>query len=409
MRLALVHDWLVAAGGGEHVLSEALKVFPGAPVHALIDKMSDADHERLGIPRAHTSWMQSMPGIERNYRSWLAMMPSAMRSIDLGDATSVLAISHAVAKMPRVRPQQRLLCLSLSPMRYAWDLREQYLTESGLDRGVKGAMARSLLAYMQGVDRETSARVDAFASISRYIADRVKRAYGRDSEVIYPPVDTEFFTPAAAGPLATPGPFATTGPFAATGPFATTEPSAVAGASMASAADGYYVTASRFVPYKRVDLIARAFAADRSRRLVIVGDGPDADKVRAAAAGAPNVTFTGHANRDDLRGWLRGARAFVFAAEEDFGIAPIEAQACGTPVIAFGKGGALETIVPHGSAGASGLFFAEQTVESLLGAIETFESAGASITAAACRASAERFAASRFRSALRSWVEANGR
>jgi len=378
MTVAFTHDWLVTAAGGENVLSEALKAFPGAPVHALLDKMSEADHQRLGIPRARTSWLQGVPGIERSYRSWLAMMPTAMRSIDLGAASTIVAISHAVAKAPRVRPQQRLLCYCLSPMRYAWDLRDQYLNESGLNRGAKGMMARALLDYMQGWDRATSSRVDSYASISHYIADRVKRAYGRDSIVIYPPVDTDFFTPGNDNGEYT-----------------------VDGAPLS--VNSYYVTASRFVPYKRVDLIVRAFAAS-GRRLVVIGDGPDADKVHAAAGGAPNVTFAGHANRETLRGYLRGARAFIFAAEEDFGIAPVEAQACGTPVIAYGKGGALETVVPLGTAGATGLFFDEQTVESLNAAVARFDDEGGAINTADCVHNAARFASARFRVEFAAWV-----
>lgn len=366
MTLAIVHDWLVTAGGGENVLSEALKAFPGTPVHTLIDKMSAEDHARLGISQAHTTALQRVPGIERSYRSWLPLMPAAMRTLDVRAADTVLSISHAVAKAPRVRDDQRLLCLCLSPMRYAWDLRDQYLSESGLDRGVKGAMARALLRYMREWDLSTSGRVNEYAAISKFIADRIRRAYGRESRVIYPPVDTEFFTPGGAR-------------------------------------GDYYVTASRFVPYKHVELIVRAFGADGPRRLIVVGDGPDDAKVRAA--GGPNVTFAGRANREELRTLLRCAKAFVFAAEEDFGIAPVEAQACGLPVIAYGKGGALETIVGDGSAAQAGVFFAEQTVESIHDALRRFESTP--ITVEACRANAERFAAARFRTELTAWVNAH--
>ena len=400
MRLAIVHDWLVTAGGGENVLSEALKAFPGTPVCALIDKMSPDDHARLGIPYAQTTAMQKIPGIERTYRSWLPLMPAAMRTLDVRPANTVLSISHAVAKAPRVRADQKLLCLCLSPMRYAWDLRDQYLAESGLDTGLKGALARAMLDHMREWDRATSARVDSYASISQFIADRVKRAYGRDSIVIYPPVDTEFYTPRDDN-----------GEWAADGGRLT-----AVGSEQASDA-GYYVTASRFVPYKRVDLIVRAFAADGTRRLVVIGDGPDDAKVRAAATldgvDAPNVTFVGHANRETLRRLVRGARAFVFAAEEDFGIAPVEAQACGVPVIAYGKGGALETIVGEGAtattvsaglAAQTGVFFMEQTVAAVRDAVARFEKS--SIDSAACRANAERFSAARFRSGLGEWVAA---
>jgi glycosyltransferase involved in cell wall biosynthesis len=383
MRIAIVHDWLVTAGGAERVLAEALRAFPGAEVHALIDRMSDADHAALGIPRAHTTWMQNIPGIGRGYRSWLPLMPLAMRSLNLRSADVVIAISHAVAKAAPVRSGQKLLCLCLSPMRYAWDLREQYLDESGLAHGIRGALAHAVLDRMQSWDLRTSGRVDKYASISRFIADRVQRAYGRDSVVIYPPVDTQFFSPSAVS--------------AASGVL---RPAAGGSESPAP----YFVTASRFVPYKRIDLIARAFAGDTKRRLVIVGDGPDAAKVRAAAG--PNVTLVGRAGGAELRRWLQGARAFVFAAEEDFGIAPLEAQACGVPVIAYGKGGVLETVSPLGQPNPTGLFYDAQTVEAIRGALDRFEATEAAFTVTACRANAERFAAARFREALTGWVSA---
>jgi len=370
VKVAFVHDWLVTGGGGEQVLAEALKEFPGAQVHSVIDHMAAADHERLGIPWAHTTWMQHIPGVAKRYRSLLPLMPTAMRSLDVGDADVVVAISHAVAKAVPVREGQKLLCLCLSPMRYAWDLRDQYLSEVGLDRGVKGVAARWMLERMRRWDLETSARVDSYAAISEYIGDRIARAYGRESTVLYPPVDTEYF-----------------------------------GAPGSPTEGRYYVTASRFVPYKRVDLIVRAFAEDGARQLVVIGDGPDDAKVRAAAGAATTIRFIGRADRDTLRSWLRNAQAFVFAAEEDFGIAPVEAQACGVPVIAYGRGGARESIVALDRQGPTGVLFDQQTIDSLRGAIGRFEAAGSAITAAACRANAARFRVERFRRELRAWVD----
>jgi glycosyltransferase involved in cell wall biosynthesis len=364
VKVAIVVDWLTDSGGAEQVFSEAMKVFPDASLHALVDQMSDADHARLGLPRARTSWLQALVGERGNYRKWLPMMPGAIRSLQLEGADLVLAISHSVAIRAPVRDGQKLLCLSLSPMRYAWDLRAQYLREAGLNTGVAGMAANLLLDQLRDTDRRASARVDHFAAISKYIAARVKKAYERDSEIIYPPVDTEFYT-AHPQPLS---------------------------------AQPYYVTASRFVPYKRIDLIVQAFERDPSRRLVVIGDGPENAKVRAAANRQRNIEFVGHAQRDELRHWLRGAKGFVFAADEDFGIAPVEAQACGTPVIAYGRGGALETVQD----GVTGVFFQEQTVESIREAIERFEQA--TFSPANCRSSAERFAAPKFREALAAWV-----
>lgn len=365
MNVAIVVDWLTDSGGAEQVFSEALKVFPQASLHALVDQMSDADHARLGLPRARTSWLQALVGARGGYRKFLPLMPGAIRSLQLEGADLVLAISHSVAIRAPVREGQKLLCLSLSPMRYAWDLRGQYLKEAGLDTGVAGMAANLLLDQLRDTDRRASERVDHFAAISKYIAERVKNSYGREAEIIYPPVDTAFFT-ADRQPLS---------------------------------AQPYYVTASRFVPYKRVDLIVEAFVSDPSRRLIVVGDGPENAKVRAAARHQRNIEFVGHAQREELRHWLRGAKAFVFAADEDFGIAPVEAQACGTPVIAYGKGGALETVQD----GTTGVYFTEQTVDSIREAVERFERMA--LSPENCRTNAERFAAPKFRGALAAWVQ----
>jgi glycosyltransferase involved in cell wall biosynthesis len=375
VKVAIVVDWLTDSGGAEQVFSEAMKVFPDASLHALVDQMSDADHARLGLPRARTSWLQALVGERGGYRKFLPLMPGAIRSLQLEGADVVLAISHSVAIRAPVRDGQKLLCLSLSPMRYAWDLRAQYLKEAGLDTGVAGMAANLLLDQLRDTDRRASVRVDHFAAISKYIAARVKKCYEREAEVIYPPVDTEYYNSEST-----------------------------AHGSRLTAAGSYYVTASRFVPYKRVDLIVAAFAEEPTRRLVVVGDGPENAKVRAAARHARNIEFVGHAQRDELRHWLRAAKAFVFAADEDFGIAPVEAQACGTPVIAYGKGGALETVVD----GKTGVFFKEQSVDSIRDALARFEQVRETLTPAACRANAERFAAPKFREALAAWVARNG-
>jgi glycosyltransferase involved in cell wall biosynthesis len=346
-------------------LAEALRVFPNAELFTVVDKMSETDRARLGIGRTRTTPLQQLPGVARYYRSLLPLMPLAMRSLDVSAFDVVLSISHAVAKGIRIRPEQVYVCLCLSPMRYAWDLREQYLKESELGAGIKGGVVRRMLDAMQRLDTSNTAGVTSFIAISQYIADRILRAYGRDSAVIYPP--TEYFTP-------------------------TDEPRTAR-----------YVTASRFVPYKRIDLIVRTFAAMPERELVVIGDGPDWEKVQRAAAS--NITLMGRQSPDVLRGELRRARAFVFAADDDFGIAPVEAQACGTPVIAFGRGGALETVKPLGASHASGIFFAEQSERAIVSAVVLFERERANFDSASCRLSAERFASSKFRSQLLAYVQ----
>jgi glycosyltransferase involved in cell wall biosynthesis len=378
MRVAIVHEWLVTLGGSELVLAELLEIFPQAEIFALIDVMSDEDRRLLSGRRAHTSFLQRVPGIARRYRSCLPLFPAAVRSLDTGAFDVVISNSHAVAKGVRTRHGQLHICYCLSPMRYAWDLRDQYLRESGLSSGARGLLARALLDWLKRWDLANSADVDVFATLSHYIADRIRRAYGRSASVIYPPVDTGFFTPGSG-----------------------------------ESSGGYYITASRFVPYKRVDLIARAFGLLTDRRIIIVGDGPDAHKVRVEAGA--NVELVGRVGRERLRELLRGARAFIFAAEEDFGIAPVEAQACGIPVIAYGRGAALETVrggddVPPGD--RTGVFFGEQTADSIAAAVRRFE--GMAISPGACRANAERFTEERFRREFgalvtREWVRFAGR
>jgi glycosyltransferase involved in cell wall biosynthesis len=243
------------------------------------------------------------------------------------------------------------------------------MREAGLNRGVKRVLASAMLEQIRRWDLANTPGVDAFATLSTYIAERIERAYSRSSVVIYPPVDTEFFTPGDVP------------------------------------REELYVTASRFVPYKRIDMIASAFRAVADRRLVVIGDGPDEAKIRAAAG--PGVELVGRLSRDEVRSYLRRAKAFVFAAEEDFGIAPVEAQACGTPVIAFGRGGVTETVRGLDSAEPTGVFYAEQSPEALADAVRRFESLSRPISPAACRANALRFRAEIFRSEFRAFVADN--
>jgi len=252
-------------------------------------------------------------------------------------------------------------------MRYAWDLQHQYLRETGLDRGVKGALARWMLSRMRVWDLRTANGVDSYIAISQFIARRIWKAYRREAPVIYPPVDTEAFTPGGAR-------------------------------------EDFFVTASRMVPYKRMDLIVEAFAAMPQHRLVVIGDGPEAPRIRSR--GAPNIEFLGQQPFEVLRDRLRRARAFVFAAEEDFGIAPLEAQACGTPVLAYAKGGVLETIRPLGQPDPTGVFYPEQSVGALVDAVQRFEREGDQIEPDACRENALRFRTDRFRAELRQFVDA---
>jgi len=248
-------------------------------------------------------------------------------------------------------------------MRYAWDMRAQYLRETGLDHGLKGMVANLLLDRMQAWDRRTARWVSGFIAISQHIARRINTAYGRDSIVIYPPVDVEFYSPGGSR-------------------------------------QAFYLTASRLVPYKRVDLIVEAFATMPDRQLVVIGDGPEMTKVRAKAG--PNIQLLGHQSNDTLRDHLRRARAFVFSAEEDFGIAPLEAQACGTPVVCYAGGASPETIVGEGP-NPTGLFFSEQTVAGVVDAVRRLDTAPP-IREEDCRRNALRFSPERFRREFQQYV-----
>jgi glycosyltransferase involved in cell wall biosynthesis len=365
-RVAIVHDWLVNPGGAELVLRDLLRVFPEARVFTLIDHLSADDRRAIGLGATTTSSLQNIPGIARHYRNFLPLMPLALRSLDVSGFDIVISNSHAIAKGITTTDAQLHICYCLSPMRYAWDLREPYLRASGLGRGIKGALARTMLERMRRWDAGNTHGVDAFVTLSQFIAERIERAYGRASTVIYPPVDTDYFTP--EGPR-----------------------------------EDFYLTASRFVQYKRIDLIAEAFRLLPDRRLIIVGDGPDAAKIRAAAG--PNVTLVGRQSRSALRDYLRRARAFIFAAEEDFGIAPVEAQACGTPVIAYGAGGALETVRAAPFPTPTGLFFEEQSAEAIADAVRRFEALTPTITSENCRTNAERFDGAIFRDQMRRFVD----
>jgi hypothetical protein len=373
MRIAVVHDWLDTWRGGENVLAEILALYPDADLFALVDFLPLPLRARILYKHARTSFLQRMPFARAQFRKYLPLMPRAVESLDVNDYGLVISSSHAVAKGVVTSPRQLHLCYCHSPMRYAWDLREQYLAQSGLASGIRGAILRGALGYLRRWDRASCNRVDRFVANSAHIRDRIARNYGREADVIYPPVDVEFFTP----DLALPPPDRRS----------------------------YYVTASRWVPYKRVDLVVSAFQAMPERRLVVIGDGPEAPRVRAAAGSARNVAFVGELPRARLRELMQGARAFVFAAEEDFGILPVEAQACGTPVIAYGRGGALETVQDPGSTSPSGMFFEQQTPSAIAGAVRHFDTLIGGIDAAACARSAARFSSARFAREFKSFVE----
>ena len=361
LRVAIVHDWLVVVGGAERVLEQILSVYPEADLYAVCDFLRESDRQIISHKTVTTSFIQKLPMARSKYRGYLPLMPYAVERFDLSGYDLIISSSHAVAKGVITGPDQIHICYCHSPMRYVWDLSHQYLKEAGLTSGLKGTLATWMLHRMRNWDALSANRVDYFVANSEYISRRIKKAYRRDSTVIHPPVDMSAF-------------------------------------ELRREKDDYYVTASRMVPYKKVDLIVEAFSKIPERRLVVIGDGPEFKKVKAKAG--QNVTLLGYQPFQVLRDYMQKANAFVFAAEEDFGIVPVEAQACGTPVIAYGKGGATETVAD----GRTGVLFHEQTTESIIEAVEKFESHRGEFDAESIRRNSLRFSAERFRDEFKAFV-----
>lgn len=330
LKVAIIHDWLTVYAGAEKTLEQILTLYPQADIFTIVDFLPEKDRGFLAGHTIITSFIQKLPFAKSKYRTYLPLMPLAVEQFDLSGYDLVISSSHAVSKGVITGPDQKHICICYSPIRYAWDLQHQYLKESGLDHGIKGWFAKYLLHKIRLWDYRTANGVDHFIAISEFIARRIWKVYRRESTVIYPPVNVEAF-------------------------------------KLHEKKEEFYLTASRMVPYKKIDLIVEAFSTMPDKKLIVIGDGPDFEKIRSYAG--TNIILMGYQPFEVLRDHMQRAHAFVFAAEEDFGIAPVEAQACGTPVIAFGKGGALETVAD----GVSGLFFDTQSVESLCEAVERFE------------------------------------
>lgn len=373
-RVAIIHDWLTTYAGAERVLEQMLLIFPQADLFSVCDFLPDEEQKFLQGKVPRTTFIQRLPGAHKRYRHYLPLMPLAIEQLDMSGYDLILSSSHAVAKGVLTGPDQLHISYIHTPIRYAWDLQHQYLRESGLEKGLKGWIAKWLLHKIRIWDVRTANGVDQFVANSAFIARRIWKTYRRQAAVIFPPVDVEAF-------------------------------------AFRPDKEDFYLTASRLVPYKRVGLIVEAFTRMPDKRLKVIGDGPEREKIAQMASGSPNIEILGYQSAQVLAQLMGAAHAFVFAAEEDFGITPVEAQACGTPVIAFGKGGALETVVPLAeegaatSAAATGCFFYEQSVSAIMAAVERFEMVREAITPAACRANALRFAPERFRKDFMSLVE----
>lgn len=368
IKVSLVLDWLVTYAGAERVVESIIKQYPECDLFSLIDFVADDKREFLLGKKANTSFIQNLPKAKFKYQKYLPLMPLAIEQLDVSNYELVISSSHCVAKGILTGPDQLHISYVHSPVRYAWDLQHQYLQEAGLMTGLKGLLAKWILHKIRLWDYRTANGVDHFIANSNFIARRIKKVYGRESTVIYPPVSINDF-------------------------------------EVNSDKEEFYFTASRMVPYKKMDLIVEAFSKMPDKKLVVIGDGSEYKKIAKLAQNHPNIALLGYQPFSVLRDHMQRAKAFVFAAEEDFGITPVEAQACGTPVIAFGKGGALETVRPIGYDDPTGIFFATQSVASLRDAVNQFEDNVHLFTASNCRKNAERFSEERFRREFTAFVD----
>ncbi|NMO97558.1 glycosyltransferase family 4 protein [Paenibacillus lemnae] len=366
MKIAIVHDWLTTYAGSEKVLEQMLELFPEADLFSTVDFLSGKEREFLRGKEVHTSFIQKLPLAKKKYRQYLPLMPMAVEQFDLSSYDLILSSSHAVSKGVITGPGQLHISYVHSPIRYAWDLQHQYLKESGLHKGLKGMAAKWMLSRMRMWDYRTSNGVDHFLANSDFIASRIWKVYRRESQVIYPPVNVSAF-------------------------------------AYHEAKDDFYLTASRMVPYKKMDLIVEAFSKMPDKKLVVIGDGPDMVKIREHAG--DNIQIMGYQSDEVLIDHMQRAKAFVFAAEEDFGITVVEAQACGTPVIAYGRGGSLETIKGLRSSEPTGVFFEEQTVDSVMAGVQRYESESRRISPANCRKNAMTFTPEFFKRSLKAFID----
>jgi len=368
-RVVLVHDWLTGMRGGEKCLESACRRWPEAPLYTLLHRPGSVSPLIEGRgPR--TSFLQWLPAVDRYYRYLLPLMPAAVAGLRLPPCDLVLSFSHCAAKA--VRPPRRLgqptphICYCFTPMRYIWHMQEAYF-QDGRGRGLTARLRDGLLALLRAWDRHTAASVSHFIAISRTVQQRIADCYRRDSVVIYPPVDTDFYHPGL------------------------------------ERREGHYLVVSAFAPYKRLDL-AIAACQRLKRTLVVIGTGQDRARLQALAG--PTTHFLGWQPDEVIRTHLRRCQALLFPGEEDFGIVPLEAQACGTPVIALGRGGVTETVRPVGGRGEpTGLLFGEQTSEGMMAAIADFESCKTDFSPQAARRQALRFSKERFERELFTYLE----
>lgn len=363
MKVAIVQEWLVTVGGSDKVVKAILDVFPDADIYTLVAKKDVC--EELGIPweKVHTSFIQKMPLGTKKHRAYLPLFPFAIEQFDLRGYDVVISSSHCVAKGVLTKADQLHICYCHSPIRYCWDMYNEYLEESHLEKGLKSWIVRLMLHPIRQFDAIAGNRVDYYISNSDYVGQRIRKTYRRKATTIHPNIDISHF-------------------------------------ELCEDKQDYYLASSRLVAYKKIDTIIEAFNQMPDKKLVVIGGGPNLEAYRKLAKS--NVTVMGYQPFDVLKEKMQHAKAFVFAADEDFGMIPIEAQSCGTPVVAYGHGGSLETV----NGGKTGLFFYEQTPEAVVEAVNKFEVMGSQpFSPKDCRQWAERFSEERFKQEIKEFVE----
>jgi glycosyltransferase involved in cell wall biosynthesis len=358
-RVALVHDWLTGMRGGEKILEVLCELFPEATLFSLLHNKGTMS-QTIEQMKIVTSFIQNLPMKERKYRNYLPLMPRAVESFDLSNFDVILSISSAVAKGAIPGKNAVHICCCLSPMRYLWDQYDEYFGKGRAGIATRLSMA-ALAPYLRKWDVRTCNRVHHFVAISKNVEERIMRLYGRSSDIIYPPVSTEMFT-------------------------------------VSERDDGYYLVVSALVPYKRVDLAIQAFNR-LGEKLLIAGTGPEKEKLEKMAKS--NIEFLGWQSNESLAKLYASCRALIFPGIEDFGIVPLEAMASGKPVIAFGAGGALETVVADGNS-ATGVFFYEQNTDALIDAIKIL--AAKKFDPYAIRRHAEKFDRKSFKQQIREYI-----
>ncbi|MGC1308262.1 MAG: glycosyltransferase [Phormidesmis sp.] len=364
-KIAIVHEWFTSHAGSEKVVEQILTLYPQADLYSLVDFLPEPLRHIIQHKPINTSFIQNLPFAAKHFRNYLPLMPIAIEQFDLSNYDLIISSHHAVAKGVLTRPDQLHISYVHTPLRYGWELQHQYLQQADLQSGLKSGLTRATLHYMRLWDVASAPRVDHYLANSRYVARRIQKTYRRSAEVIYPPVDTQRFC---------------------------------LNGSQAIPREDFYLTVSRCVPYKRVDLTVAAFN-ELALPLVVIGDAPEDKALRQM--GAANIQFLGQQPDSVVEDYMQRCRGFIFPPEEDFGIAPVEAQAAGAPVIAYAKGGQAETVIPK----QTGLLFSQQTVESLVQSVKWLHANVDQFESGVLRKNAEKFSVACFQSRFKAFVE----